>query len=145
MVLKDGVYCFSINTDDGKTTKTKNSIRFVPIHSKLIGLGLLDYANGKRSENIFKVTNKDFSEIFRNQIQRKLITKDPKKTFYSFRHYFINYLVQKEVANNTIAQIVGHEKQYKILLNTYATPINVNALKAKVEMVKYEEDGMPND
>ena len=140
IVLKDGIYCFNINTNDGKTTKTKNSIRFVPIHSKLIDLGLLEYVNSKKSGNIFKVSNKDFSEIFRSQIQRKFIDKDSKKTFYSFRHYFIDYLVQSEVEANLIAQIVGHEKQYKILLNTYAKPINTNTLKAKVEMVSYENE-----
>ncbi|MBS5810025.1 MAG: site-specific integrase [Campylobacter concisus] len=140
IVLKDGIYCFNINTNDGKTTKTKNSIRFVPIHSKLIDLGLLEYVNSKKSGNIFKVSNKDFSEIFRSQIQRKLIDKDSKKTFYSFRHYFIDYLVQREVEANLIAQIVGHEKQYKILLNTYAKPINANTLKAKVEMVSYDNE-----
>lgn len=140
IVLKDGIYCFNINTNDGKTTKTKNSIRFVPIHSKLIDLGLLEYVNSKKSGNIFKVSNKDFSEIFRSQIQRKFIDKDSKKTFYSFRHYFIDYLVQCEVEANLIAQIVGHEKQYKILLNTYARPINANTLKAKVEMVSYENE-----
>lgn len=140
IVLKDGIYCFSINTNDGKTTKTKNSIRFVPIHSKLIELGLLDYVNSKKNGNIFKVSNKDFSEIFRSQIQRKFIDKDSKKTFYSFRHYFIDYLVQREVEANLIAQIVGHEKQYKILLNTYAKPINANTLKVKVEMVSYENE-----
>ncbi len=140
IVLKDGIYCFNINTNDGKTTKTKNSIRFVPIHSKLIDLGLLEYVNSKKSGNIFKVSNKDFSEIFRSQIQRKFIYKDSKKTFYSFRHYFIDYLVQREVEANLIAQIVGHEKQYKILLNTYAKPINANTLKAKVEMVSYENE-----
>ena len=140
IVLKDGIYCFSINTNDGKTTKTKNSIRFVPIHSKLIELGLLDYVNSKKNGNIFKVSNKDFSEIFRSQIQRKFIDKDSKKTFYSFRHYFIDYLVQREVEANLIAQIVGHEKQYKILLNTYAKPINANTLKSKVEMVSYENE-----
>ena len=138
IVLKDGIYCFNINTNDGKTTKTKNSIRFVPIHSKLIDLGLLEYVNSKKSGNIFKVSNKDFSEIFRSQIQRKFIDKDSKKTFYSFRHYFIDYLVQREVEANLIAQIVGHEKQYKILLNTYAKPINANTLKSKVEIVSYE-------
>ena len=137
IVLRDGIYCFSINTNDGKTTKTKNSIRFVPIHSKLIELGLLDYVNSKKNGNIFKVSNKDFSEIFRSQIQRKFIDKDSKKTFYSFRHYFIDYLVQREVEANLIAQIVGHEKQYKILLNTYAKPINANTLKNKVEIVEY--------
>lgn len=140
IALKDGIYCFNINTNDGKTTKTKNSIRFVPIHSKLIDLGLLEYVNSKKSGNIFKVSNKDFSEIFRSQIQRKFIDKDSKKTFYSFRHYFIDYLVQREVEANLIAQIVGHEKQYKILLNTYAKPINANTLKAKVEMVSYENE-----
>ena len=140
IVLKDGIYCFNINTNDGKTTKTKNSIRFVPIHSKLIDLGLLEYVNNKKSGNIFKVSNKDFSEIFRSQIQRKFIDKDSKKTFYSFRHYFIDYLVQREVEANLIAQIVGHEKQYKILLNTYAKPINANTLKSKVEMVSYENE-----
>ncbi len=137
IVLRDGIYCFNINTNDGKTTKTKNSIRFVPIHSKLIELGLLDYVNSKKNGNIFKVSNKDFSEIFRSQIQRKFIDKDSKKTFYSFRHYFIDYLVQREVEANIIAQIVGHEKQYKILLNTYAKPINANTLKNKVEIVEY--------
>ncbi|MBF0922958.1 site-specific recombinase [Campylobacter concisus] len=140
IALKDGIYCFNINTNDGKTTKTKNSIRFVPIHSKLIDLGLLEYVNSKKSGNIFKVSNKDFSEIFRSQIQRKFIDKDSKKTFYSFRHYFIDYLVQREVEANLIAQIVGHEKQYKILLNTYAKPINANTLKAKVEMVSYDNE-----
>lgn len=140
IVLKDGIYCFNINTNDGKTTKTKNSIRFVPIHSKLIDLGLLEYVNSKKNGNIFKVSNKDFSEIFRSQIQRKFIDKDSKKTFYSFRHYFIDYLVQREVEANLIAQIVGHEKQYKILLNTYAKPINANTLKSKVEMVSYENE-----
>ena len=140
IVLKDGIYCFNINTNDGKTTKTKNSIRFVPIHSKLIDLGLLEYVNSKKNGNIFKVSNKDFSEIFRSQIQRKFIDKDSKKTFYSFRHYFIDYLVQREVEANLIAQIVGHEKQYKILLNTYAKPINANTLKVKVEMVSYDNE-----
>ena len=140
IVLRDGIYCFNINTNDGKTTKTKNSIRFVPIHSKLIDLGLLEYVNSKKNGNIFKVSNKDFSEIFRSQIQRKFIDKDSKKTFYSFRHYFIDYLVQREVEANLIAQIVGHEKQYKILLNTYAKPINANTLKAKVEMVSYDNE-----
>ncbi|WP_257640202.1 hypothetical protein [Campylobacter concisus] len=48
--------------------------------------------------------------------------------------------MQREVEANLIAQIVGHEKQYKILLNTYAKPINANTLKAKVEMVSYENE-----
>ena len=135
----NNVLCFSINRDDGKSTKNINSIRLVPVHSKLIELGLMEFVRQRASANksIFKVSNKDFSEIFRSQIQRKLISNDKQKTFYSFRHYFIDTLVQQEVEPNIIAQIVGHEKQYKILLGTYATNINASVLKAKVEMVSY--------
>lgn len=135
----NNVLCFSINRDDGKSTKNINSIRLVPVHSKLIELGLMKFVQQRASTNksIFKVSNKDFSEIFRSQIQRKLISSDKQKTFYSFRHYFIDTLVQQEVEPNIIAQIVGHEKQYKILLGTYATNINASVLKAKVEMVSY--------
>lgn len=135
----NNVLCFSVNRDDGKSTKNINSIRLVPVHSKLIELGLMEFVKQRASANksIFKVSNKDFSEIFRSQIQRKLISSDKQKTFYSFRHYFIDTLVQQEVEPNIIAQIVGHEKQYKILLGTYATNINASVLKAKVEMVYY--------
>ena len=139
IVQHNNVLCFSINRDDGKSTKNINSIRLVPVHSKLIELGLMEFVKQRASSNksIFKVSNKDFSEIFRSQIQRKLISSDKQKTFYSFRHYFIDTLVQQEVEPNIIAQIVGHEKQYKILLGTYATNINTSVLKAKVEMVSY--------
>ena len=139
IVQHNNVLCFNINRDDGKSTKNINSIRLVPVHSKLIELGLMEFVKQRASSNksIFKVSNKDFSEIFRSQIQRKLISNDKQKTFYSFRHYFIDTLVQQEVEPNIIAQIVGHEKQYKILLGTYATNINASVLKAKVEMVSY--------
>ena len=139
IVQHNNVLCFSINRDDGKSTKNINSIRLVPVHSKLIELGLMEFVKQRASTNkgIFKVSNKDFSEIFRSQIQRKLISSNKQKTFYSFRHYFIDTLVQQEVEPNIIAQIVGHEKQYKILLGTYATNINASVLKAKVEMVSY--------
>ena len=87
----------------------------------------------------------EISLKLRTRISLKFLeTRFKEKTFYSFRHYFINYLVQKEVANDTIAQIVGHEKQYKILLNTYAKPINVGTLKSKVEMVEYTKEAHEN-
>ena len=143
IVKRNGILCFNINKEEGKTTKNTNSIRVVPVHSKLLELGLIEFIDTRKNgKTIFGVNNKIFSEIFRSQIQRKRICQDKEKTFYSFRHYFIDYLVQREVETNVIAQIVGHEKQYKILLNTYAKPINPDILKAKIEMVEY---GVKND
>lgn len=138
IITKDGVLCFNINNNDGKTVKNTNSIRVVPIHDKLIEMGLLQYIERLKRKNLFKITNKDFSEIFRKQINRKLITTDESKVFYSFRHYFINYLVQREQRIEYVAQIVGHEKQYKITLGTYALALSPRILKPLVDMVKYE-------
>ena len=141
IVKRNGILCFNINREEDKTTKNTNSIRVVPIHFKLLELGLIEFIDTRKNgKTIFGVNNKIFSEIFRKQIQRKRICKDKEKTFYSFRHYFIDYLVQREVKTNVITQIVGHEKQYKILLNTYAKPINPDILKAKIEMVEYDKD-----
>lgn len=51
----DGIWCFDINDDTGKSTKTKSSVRIVPVHSKLIELGLVDYVSAKinKEENLW--------------------------------------------------------------------------------------------
>jgi len=38
----DGVWCISINTEDGKTVKTKDSVRDIPIAQNLIDEGILE-------------------------------------------------------------------------------------------------------
>ncbi|WP_459814934.1 site-specific integrase, partial [Campylobacter concisus] len=57
IVYHNNVLCFSINRDDGKSTKNINSIRLVPVHSKLIELGLMEFVKQRASTNksIFKV------------------------------------------------------------------------------------------
>lgn len=130
----------SINDNGTKTVKTKNSIRLVPLHSKLIELGLMDHINSNckdDNDRIFKCSNKDFSEIFRKQINRKM-TDDPQKTFYSFRHYVCNYLIQAKQQIAHIAALVGHEQAFKITIGTYSTGMGIDILKDLVEVIKYE-------
>jgi integrase len=64
-IVKIGdIFCISINTKEDKTTKTKKSVRTIPIHNKLLELGLLEFVNS-RENKLFEISNKNFSSYFR--------------------------------------------------------------------------------
>lgn len=46
----DGIKCFSINEEHGRSTKTKNSIRVVPIHSRLLSLGFEKFVKSRKTK-----------------------------------------------------------------------------------------------
>ena len=153
IITKDGVVCFSlnmeidVNTDRSKTLKTKNSIRNVPIHSKLKDIGLFELIDSKKKSGakngkpvrLFNCDNKDFSEYFRKKINVRVIKDDKTRTFHSLRHTFINKLIQGGERIEHVAALVGHEQQYKITINTYGEPVNMKILKNLVEKINFTE------
>jgi integrase len=50
---QDGIWCFDLNEDDGKKLKTDGSKRLVPMHSKLMEHGFLDYVQQHKHEKLF--------------------------------------------------------------------------------------------
>ncbi|ERJ27635.1 Integrase [Campylobacter concisus ATCC 51561] len=156
IVEKYNIVCFSLNTKidvktgKSKTLKTRNSARIVPIHSKLSRIGLFEFIESKKklarkcgkAVRLFSCDNKDFSEYFRKKINTKVIKDgDKTRTFHSFRHTFINKLIQSGQRVEHIAALVGHEQQYKITMNTYGEPVTPKILKDLVEEVKFNQGG----
>ena len=156
IVEKYNIVCFSLNTKidvktgKSKTLKTRNSVRIVPIHSKLSSIGLFEFIENKKKQakqsgkavRLFNCDNKDFSEYFRKKINTKVIKDgDKTRTFHSFRHTFINKLIQSGQRVEHIAALVGHEQQYKITMNTYGEPVTPKILKDLVEEVKFDQGG----
>ena len=156
IVEKYNIVCFSLNTKidvktgKSKTLKTRNSVRIVPIHSKLSSIGLFEFIESKKklakqsgkAVRLFNCDNKDFSEYFRKKINTKVIKDgDKTRTFHSFRHTFINKLIQSGQRVEHIAALVGHEQQYKITMNTYGEPVTPKILKDLVEEVKFDQGG----
>lgn len=152
IVEKYNIVCFSLNTKidvktgKSKTLKTRNSVRIVPIHSKLSNIGLFEFIDSKKklarkcskAVRLFSCDNKDFSEYFRKKINTKVIKDgDKTRTFHSFRHTFINKLIQSGQRVEHIAALVGHEQQYKITMNTYGEPVTPKILKDLVEEVNF--------
>nr|WP_258033983.1 site-specific integrase [Campylobacter concisus] len=156
IVEKYNIVCFSLNTKidvktgKSKTLKTRNSVRIVPIHSKLSSIGLFEFIESKKklarkcgkAVRLFNCNNKDFSEYFRKKINAKVIKDgDKTRTFHSFRHTFINKLIQSGQRVEHIAALVGHEQQYKITMNTYGEPVTPKILKDLVEEINFYQEG----
>lgn len=125
----DGCWGFVVNDDDEegvKRVKTANSRRFVPIHSDLIRIGILDYLAWRRAQKgvpdvlrpfLMTPINKSFIDrgLGRHVIISRTIRREAKAvvkqkyTAHSFRHLFIRELREAGYQDREIAQVVGHD------------------------------------
>jgi len=120
-----GIYVIDINDNlssdskEDKRIKTKNAKRIIPVHDKLIDLGLIKYKEKIQKEGferlfplLKKVKTKDtyghpVSKKFSNIVKQCGI--DGKKSFHSFRHNFSDFFKQKHLHNDIFRQIYGHQ------------------------------------
>ena len=83
----NGVWCFNIRaTRDGQSLKTEASQRLVPIHSKLLDGGFLDFVASRRGGRLFKelpYRNHCYSHLFGQWFSRN---RPVDKDFHSLRH-----------------------------------------------------------
>lgn len=104
-----------------KRLKTINSIRVVPVHPRLIELGLLNYAKALREAgharlfpelkwNATKGYGKPVSSWFDERfLGRDLkFPRDGRKVFHSFRHNFETALERAGAPPKAIKQLMGH-------------------------------------
>jgi site-specific recombinase XerD len=151
----DGIKCFAvIDHREEQKVKTINSRRFVPIHSRLIELGFLDYLeslpelykkyNDKEyPDRVFPMLKRqlyDFGHSFRNfdRRLRRYITKDERYVLHSFRHSVATKLTDLDFNSVKKADLLGHERGGDIITDTiYAGTSRVSELKKLVEAIKY--------
>lgn len=122
----EGIYVIDVNDKpsmDGvrdKRIKTKNAKRIIPIHKKLIDLGLLSYKNGieKKSERLFPMLKKNGSVTKYGKQPGKVFSKIVKdcniegiKSFHSFRHTFSDFF------KKNLCIMTYSEKYMGILMN----------------------------
>jgi integrase len=117
----EGIWCLSI-VDEGENQKIKNnaSRRTVPIHSRLIELGLLNLvADRQRQETAllfpeFKINkygyySRSMSDFFSNHLEA-LDIKTKKTSFHSLRHSFISECRNAGVPMDHRKAITGHSE-----------------------------------
>lgn len=135
---------------DDKSIKNKNTKRVIPIHSKLIELGLIDYINALKTnghERLFpelihdkvkgygKAAGKWFNEHFLGiQLEFK---RDGRKTYHSFRHTLITSLIDNSTPEYIISAIAGHERGETTSLNRYGKD-DAKRLSPYIESLDFE-------
>ncbi|MBD9631412.1 site-specific integrase [Pseudomonas sp. PDM19] len=102
---------------EGQKLKNRSSRRIVPIHPILLELGIQAYVDSVRASGASQV----FPELeavrekygygpskWFGRYRNKLGVSDPKKTFHSFRHTFVDDLREAGVQDSIIKQLLGH-------------------------------------
>ena len=113
----EGIYCVSVPPAAG-TLKTINAERVVPLHSRLIELGFIEYVKSldklnsirlwqRLKANAYGKYSSAYSKRF-GKFKRAIGIDDKQLTFHSFRHTLANELKQADVTEHLIAQLIGH-------------------------------------
>lgn len=102
--------------------KTKNAIRRVPLHQKLIDLGFIEYVEWVRKQGhsqIFPHLKSGKNGFKKNMCRMFGVYLDlpqvnivhPRKVFHSFRHTVITMLTSKGVSDGIKKALVGHDSE----------------------------------
>lgn len=136
-----GIWVFDINRDGSKRLKTKNSERFVPVHSELIKMGLLKFTK-KMEGHLFPELDfgkNGFSTNLSKRMGRyirKIGIADPLKVAnHSFRHTMTTRLGGAGVTEQTIDQLLGW-KNDKNMRARYTSRFELESLRSAIEKFK---------
>jgi integrase len=141
---KNSILIFDINSSDDKSLKNHSSKRQIPIHSKLLEVGLIDYVEKlkkeklkvlvlnerKRDGRIGKNTGKRISYL----IQKKIGISN--KSLHCFRHTLTTKLKRLGVDELIAAAITGHENG-GITYKVYGKDFLPQQLKEAIEKVVF--------
>jgi len=141
--MVDGVWVFDINNKGDKEVKTAGALRLVPIHSELLKLGIVEYAESRKG-NLwgFKKYRSSYGSKFGNWFSKwKIanITVDELKCFHSFRHSFTDTLKQSGEAESIIAELVGHVVN-SMTFGRYGKRYRLDLLSSVVGRLDYKLD-----
>ena len=136
-----------------KHLKSKSSNRNIPLHSKLIDIGFLDYLRSLKTGLIFPVQNStkpnesdpgNCGKKMNQLLKRSKVHVPNQKVFHSFRHTFINDLFEQRLDVGIISSMTGHldEKAIAIapeMMNTYVDGISPTTQKEVIEQLSWTD------
>lgn len=144
IVMLEGVRCFFVSK-----SKTVAGVRYVPIHSLLIGIIDKHLANNSgeyllaQSNNIIRKDGKRgpwYSQKFTRLRDSTLPTATDRQCFHSLRGMFITCLDRAGVPEQRIGAITGHteQKAKTEAFRTYSKGAGMEELSGYVELVSYD-------
>ncbi|MFI8609021.1 tyrosine-type recombinase/integrase [Pseudomonas sp. NPDC077649] len=142
-----GIPCIRIDDSrKGQKLKNQSSRRILPIHHQLLSLGLLEHVETVRAAGHYRLfpdleATRDKlghapSKWF-SRYKTKLGIDDPRKTFHSFRHTFIDDLREAGVQDSLIKRMAGHEDN-TVTFGVYGSRLQLTAMSQAMR-------GLPSD
>ncbi|MBR9973068.1 site-specific integrase [Magnetospirillum sulfuroxidans] len=148
---EQGIWCFDVNDDDdGKQLKTGASKRLVPIHSRLIDLGLLKHVEAMREKGAKKLFP-DFSYCpkngwgcslgrwFNDTFLKKIGLTDKGLVFHSLRHTVVTFLMQANIPEPIVKAIIGHAQAGVTQQNYFKDGYTLRQLSDALEHLHWPE------
>ncbi|HEY3588466.1 MAG TPA: site-specific integrase [Buttiauxella sp.] len=132
----DGVWCFRVdNLNPNQTLKTDSSRRFVPIHSQLLELGLLDFINDRKGHLFPELTLHlgSYGHYFSRWFTR-FRGKHGLPEYHSLRHYAATTFKKNGFPEQFASQVLGHSNA-TITYNRYGKSVDVSRLVELVELL----------
>jgi site-specific recombinase XerD len=140
---EQNIWVFHIREGQGKKLKTDYAARIIPIHSRLIELGLLDYARTLPEGQLFPTllrsgpdarAAKNLSTRF-IRYRHSLGIERAKLNFHTFRKQVETALDRAGIAEHDIKALMGHSRGFS--LNTYSAGPDLLKLQGMIEKVHY--------
>lgn len=147
----DGIQCIHFQaTHDDQSLKTPTSERVVPIHSKLIELGLIDFVERQRPlghERLFHALSLHKQNGY-SQVPSRWFAGlrsslgfnncGSRKDFHSFRHTVADSLKQRGVSESLIGGILGHTTG-GITFTRYGKDFRPHTLQTTIELLDFHQ------
>ncbi len=143
----DGHPCILIRAvHPDQTIKTPTSERAIPIHPKLIAMGLLQFVEWQRSlghQRLFPELTKNFDRGYSHQVSKWFSTFKGKlgwtnvETLHGIRHSVATQLKRKEFNSDLVAGLLGHSHG-SITFDRYGKEYKVENLLKVVTALDWE-------
>lgn len=151
VLADDGVYYLNLESDNesGKKLKNANARRKIPLHSKLISLGFIDYVNALKDAGYARLFpelkphktkgyGRPASAWFNESLLagRLKLERNRSKSFHSFRHSVSTLLKEKGVSSELRAQLLGHvrgETETEVRYSKDLKPIHMIEVVEKID------------
>ena len=139
-----GTSCIRIDDRrDGQKLKNRSSRRIIPIHPMLLELGIQTYIDSVRASGASRV----FPQLeavrgkygygpskWFGRYRNKLGVNDPKKTFHSFRHTFVDDLREAGVQDSIIKQLLGHADD-SVTFGIYGSRVPIKEMTRAIKKI----------
>ncbi|GAB3230481.1 site-specific integrase [Pseudaeromonas pectinilytica] len=151
VLVREQIPCLKItNEGDGQSVKTAQAKRLLPIHSKLLELGFLQFVEQRRKQGhkqlfsgkatgAFGEWAKNFETRFSRYLSKLGFLAGQRPTAYGFRHTIIDELQQIDTPEHVVADLVGHRKS-GFTFRHYGKETPVERLKRQIEQLNFAEE-----